>query len=457
MEFKAFENKDGKGLVSVRISASGSYFRLSRPVTAAWYDNEGTTAKYLCQLPYDQQEREAIIKYLGDGLYNNYADDLEGLKTLLTPLLEVFPKGHYVLQFHDGDKGDFFRTRHSGSPDTFNWSLIASTMITDVSTIAEKEKAYGAYIVDKYKHPQYDLITKTTNGFYVGNEVIFVATQPSTEINEDRVGFFEEQIARGERPFAIILRSVYKRGDDMAHAAESDYYVIDGHHKLLAYVEQNVVPRVAVLTHYAESREEVNFDAEELLEVLYPWQMKHLLDNWWEKPAFIAGALQNPDSGLHVYIRNGLEQEYHENGQLKHEALYVNGGIEGTARWWYEDGTPEKAYTITNGVYNGLSEGWYRNGVPAHAMCFDEKGRQHGESLFYHVNGSLRSKQLLEHGKPVEGKSYTGWYDDGKIEFEHEYNNGKLIGWRRYDRQGKLELLEEWDQGLGKLVRRVSP
>ena len=58
-----------------------------------------------------------------------------------------------------------------------------------------------------------------------------VATQPEESLSEKRIDEWKAAIQSGERPFALIL------GD-----SEVDGFVLDGHHKLLAYAQLGVAP-----------------------------------------------------------------------------------------------------------------------------------------------------------------------------------------------------------------------
>jgi len=451
---KAFENKDGQGLASIRICEIGSYFRLSKPVTVAWEYDSGSSEKFLCQLPYDQEERKAIIRQLNEGLYHDYTNDLNSLKALLDPLLAAFPQGDFTLQFHDGEKSDYFRVYRYDDEGALEWNLIEATLVTDILDTEKKRSEYEAYVSTTGNVMARRIAERTTFSFYEGIEVNLVATQAKHTINEARVKFFEEQIAQGERPFAIIFKCEYKRGDDMGHAATSDRYIIDGHHKLLAYQRQHVAPRIAELTHYAATREEVHFDAEELVDVLYPWQIAHIMEMWTDKPKFIAEALKNPDSKLHAYVRNGWVRDHYGNGQLQKEAFYEHDQLQGTVKTWYHNGQLAEIRNYKNGWQTGEAKGWYISGKIRSVQIFDAWGRPHGEILSYYENGNLQLREVMEHGAHTDGKTHTTWYENGMVEYEYEYRNKRGFSRTSYDMQGELMAYEEWDPITGRLERK---
>ena len=86
--------------------------------------------------------------------------------------------------------------------------------------------------------------------------------------------------------------------------------------------------------------------------------------------------------------KEGVNSDYHSNGNKKMEGLIKDGKREGLWQAWYE-----------NGIL--WSEGEYTNGVN-------------------------------------NGKSIT-YFESGKVRYEGKYVNGKKVGdWNYYDEEGKL-------------------
>jgi hypothetical protein len=58
--------------------------------------------------------------------------------------------------------------------------------------------------------------------------------------------------------------------------SRSDHFVLDGHHKLIAYRNLGKFPAVVEITHLPQSTADLEFDLEQLSEVLFPWQFEHI-------------------------------------------------------------------------------------------------------------------------------------------------------------------------------------
>jgi len=76
-----------------------------------------------------------------------------------------------------------------------------------------------------------------------------------------------------ERPFCIIFTA----SSSFARAA---YYILDGHHKLLAYQNLNIYPPLALITHLPNNTNETEFNIKQLKDFLFPWQIKHISGHW---------------------------------------------------------------------------------------------------------------------------------------------------------------------------------
>lgn len=57
---------------------------------------------------------------------------------------------------------------------------------------------------------------------------------------------------------------------------DSANFVLDGHHKLLAYQELKIYPPILSITSLAYKMEDLTFDFNELKSVIFPWQFEHL-------------------------------------------------------------------------------------------------------------------------------------------------------------------------------------
>jgi uncharacterized protein (TIGR02996 family) len=183
---------EGKGLIEVRGQAETVLLVEGKPVALNWDDCRGSVGQYLvftghpCRSDYVRQLREFVAGNVDEG--RPLADQIE-------PLLAVFAPGTYRLTY---------------SPSTVEEAIAVVECSSQL--IANRE------LVDYYPFGLRNLI----------------GTQTRESLDADRVAFYRKQIRRGQRP--IVLTT----------SAETPWceFVIDGHHKLAAYTEQQVKPTI---------------------------------------------------------------------------------------------------------------------------------------------------------------------------------------------------------------------
>ena len=454
-----FQIKDGLNKVSIRLSEIGSYFHFKKPLTAVWYDCSGSIGKYLCLLPNDQDYKNQIKSQISDNINHDFTDKIDELKDLLNPLFKTFNDGEYELNYYHGLSSKYieYTSYKDQKLHQFNFLLLFSeplilndqeAKINEHEVLVNERKAKGQTF--------WDLITYTTNGFYEGgDDKLFIATQPKSEIDEERVKYFEGQILEGERPFAIILNSHFHQlitNNDHSvsnYSLESDNYVLDGHHKLLAYQNLKITPSIVEITHLPKTREEVEFNIEELIEVLYPWQIEHILKNWDQKEKYILKFLNNPNSKIHNFIKNGHYSAFHKNGNKKHEAFYINDKVQGISKGWYENGQLEYHYLYENGQFLE-GETWYESGQ---LKSKGDNRRSYG--IHYYASGNLKNQSELTEDNKIYFQQ--GWYENGVKEYEVKSltATGRIILRKNYDRNGELINFEEFDEQEQKFVKRI--
>ncbi len=453
-----FEITDGLSIISIGLNDIGSYFSYNNPLTTVWYDCAGSAGKYLCQLPYDEKYRIEVRKKIIENLNTDYSDNIEELHNLIYPLLRLFPNGEYHLNFYNNSNSKYFE--HSYLKDgistsiEYNWFFVFSESI-NLAEIDSKILEHKAFVKDREEKKQisWNILEFTTSGFYEGNDKSFVATQPKSEINEERVKYFEDKISNGERPFIIIFNSYFNQhitnidNSISQYSMTSENYVLDGHHKLLAYQNLKINPSIVEITHQPKTKDEIEFDIEKLIEVMYPWQIEHILENWSSRDEYIMEALNNPKSKIHNFIKNGFYQEFYENGQLKHEAFYINNRVDGVTKGWYDNGQLEYRYLYENQLYKE-GETWYKSG-----KIKSVSDNRISYSVNYYENGNIRSKYELIDDNKIHFQQ--GWYENGIKEFEvKSVMTGGLIMRKNFNRKGNIENFEEFDTIEQKLVQR---
>lgn len=448
-----FEITNGTGKVAIGLSEIGSYFSYVKPNVTVWHDCHGSVGKYLSILPYDEDYRYEIASKISTGLLDG---DLtpDRLFVQLEPLLNLFPTGSYGFTCHYSDQhkhANQLEVQDFGCIIEDDWEIIFTNPIdVDAQKIKLKECQSRYNDRDKIGYISTDLHRNVSDGFYDGS-IVLVATQPKSVINHDRVAFYEHQIRNGERPFAVVFDCFYEilttnsDGSISNHSLSSAYYVLDGHHKLLAYSKLGIRPSFVEITHLPKSRDEIYFDIMALIETLNPNQVSHILKNWHKKDPYILRYLKDSMSKIHWFIKNGVVKEFYDNGQLMHEAFYINDKIEGEANWWHPNGRLSSTKFYRNGLRVGVWKDWSDSGKLLYVQPFNDSGVYDGHLVSYFISGKVRWEQWIKNGRSQDGYSYIAWHENGVKAAELKYLNGTKIEHKNYDAKGKLVHHEEFD------------
>ncbi|MGH1336481.1 MAG: toxin-antitoxin system YwqK family antitoxin [Aureispira sp.] len=448
-----FKIKNGKDICTIGLSSLGSYFRFNRPITMVWDDCCGSIGKFFCTLPYNEAYRMAVEQILTDNLFNDFSGKTELLYDILEPLLPVFKNGDYHLGFHSNKEREYFKyTSYYNNIAKTCYSpleVVFAHKVTDINELDRAKKEHQAFLkenaITKKYYPS-EILEYTTGQIYPGDDSLY-ATQPFSQINPTRVTYFEEKIKKGARPFALLFNANFmEEGEDYRSAN----FILDGHHKLLAYKNLGISPPLAVLTYCPKNSNEIEFDVETLSELLYPCQIEHFLENWEQKDAYIEEVLKDPNSPLHAIIKNGDYEEYYENGQLKHKAFYINDKVDGASKHWYENGQLKQEAFYVKGIIDGASKYWYENGQLKREAYFN-KGFGVDTCKTYYESGTIQSiKHLNENGYSFD--LFISFYKNGRKNTECDYKNGRMISRKTWDILGRMvhEVLNEKTNRLEK-------
>lgn len=269
-----FTIENGENICAIGSNGGCSYIRFEHPLTVVWYDCEGSIAKYFCSLPYNENYRTTVRERILNNLNKDFTNRIEDLYDVLKPLFPIFKNGKYNLQFYSDKEKEFFQYRSSF--DDFkelhyeNLEVIFSKKAVNNQKVNEVIEEHQQFLIENEVSKKFypvKLLSYTTDGYYDSHSS-FYATQPYENINQDRVTYYEKLIKNGEKPFAIIF-----------NATDSFNFILDGHHKLLAYKKLKMYPPIAVITHLPESSEH-EYDTNELSRFLYPWQINHIIENF---------------------------------------------------------------------------------------------------------------------------------------------------------------------------------
>ncbi len=263
----------------------------------------GGNGQYLALIPPLAAEQEMLQRTIDLDLFEDFTGREETLHQELKPLFGLLQNGEYQLHFSNGKTKREAVVYSGGETSTheIKWHTAWSDSV-DLSKIEKIKKDYQRDRRDTgLTRFTEGLIGYTTTSIFGYYNDASIATRAQSEIDPRKVAYFVEKIQEGARPFIIMMSAVYTPEGDCETEYAADF-ILDGHHKLEAYLKLNIDPPRAFITRQFNSVEELEFDIESLGALLYPWQTRHILDNLDEENqlpqlAKLDPFLPAPDSG----------------------------------------------------------------------------------------------------------------------------------------------------------------
>jgi hypothetical protein len=214
---------DGQNIIRNLTDGSLSALIIYKPLAVYWPDYTGSIGEYYAVSNFSNEKRKQLTVGLDTVLIDGEEKELYE-KT--SGFLKLFDNGEYNVSLTslDQEKSDFHYDGLIQWPDQIS---------------ANEKFSYNFYPV------------KDDNYFF---------TQPFKSINKERVLYYKQLIESGLRPKIII----YALND--ANGYMTNGYIIDGHHKLLAYLKLNMNVEVVLISKDFNS----NSYVEDLLHMVYP-------------------------------------------------------------------------------------------------------------------------------------------------------------------------------------------
>ena len=136
---------------------------------------------------------------------------------------------------------------------------------------------------------------------------------------------------------------------------------------------------------------------------------------------------QNGEKRSEMYIKDGnlkMVSAWYENGQIKSEAFWENGKINGSNSVWHENGHKKFEIKMIDGTPDGVANYWYDNGQKEQKMSIT-RGVENGPSTKWYRNGKKKFEGIAKNGKPHG--IFSSWHENGQKAMELIYNNGELV------------------------------
>lgn len=146
-------------------------------------------------------------------------------------------------------------------------------------------------------------------------------------------------------------------------------------------------------------------------------------------------------------VRDGLDEEFFNNGSKKGEIPWQDGKENGPVIYYYADGRKSYEANYKDGRKNGYATVWYQNGQKQWQTVF-RAGLTHGVWREWYADGKKKFEANYSDGK-LEGLA-TWWHDTGRLWQERSFQAGSLVKGtvREWDRAGR-QTFPPADQGQG--------
>jgi antitoxin component YwqK of YwqJK toxin-antitoxin module len=127
---------------------------------------------------------------------------------------------------------------------------------------------------------------------------------------------------------------------------------------------------------------------------------------------------------------------YYKSGKMSMEAVYKMGALNGVKKTYYDNGRVQEESTFVNGKREGAAK-WYNMDGKVNSEYNYKGDNLHGPFRFFHKNGNIEKEGTYKDNE-FDGKFYE-YYENGKVKQEGQYVKGKKEGaWKEYNEEGKL-------------------
>jgi hypothetical protein len=186
MRTEIYQLSDGMGIFDMKGDGENILYYNQQPFAVEWFNNQGSIEKYLARANKSTQinrQLESMRFFAEEGI-----PDYVELNSAIYPLIALCTNGTYELFY------------------PFEDTSFGLDLIEDDENI-------------KLFYP---------------TSMTLICLQKKEDLQEERINYFEERIAKGKRP-VIFVFGFYEAGDK---------YIIDGHHKAIAYFRAQITPRI---------------------------------------------------------------------------------------------------------------------------------------------------------------------------------------------------------------------
>lgn len=202
------EINNGQNIIDIYFDDFASCLIVKKALAANWPDNHGSVGEYYSISNYSNDERNSYTKTINNAL--SEGNDLEQIE-VIKDFLNLFANGKYSIN------------KFTAKIDKIE--LLTSNQVTYGEDVPQNEKFSGWFLSNWESY--YELVYSITND----------------KIDPNRVEFYCELIKNGFRPTIVTFEVC-----NTLSAKYSRPYVLDGHHKIEAYLKlKENIPIISIL------------------------------------------------------------------------------------------------------------------------------------------------------------------------------------------------------------------
>lgn len=254
-------NKNSKNRIKVGVTEIGSYLEINKPIVLDWSDCDGSMGRYCTLMGLKDAEFISLTHELNFHIYKDYSENPEGLLIDFQPLLSLLENGLYFINYSKG----------SENPVMESYLVFPKRAVTEQTFINENKD---------------DVLLFTSHWYYELQGSFTIATQSEDSINREQVEFYKNEIIQGKRPFVIGIYKSYITDELKTNETRDDnpeltsaVFLLDGHHKFLAYQELKISPPTFTICQGFSNSDAIYFDLGKLKNYLNHFQTDHLEAN----------------------------------------------------------------------------------------------------------------------------------------------------------------------------------
>lgn len=188
----------GQNIIDVSSDGVVTCLKIRKPIAVDWYDRAGSVGKYYA----GTTDFKPITQNFNDAL--EHRTDAQ-IMQVMQDFMPLFANGHYVVSIGKATETDY-----------------------ELHSEFMEGKNRGSISYSYFCEPKLQLCF----------------TQPLRKMSQERIMFYEQIIAKGARPKVLMLEAHYPDNKDKknkrGYLLNSPQFVLDGHHKAVAYRNLNI-------------------------------------------------------------------------------------------------------------------------------------------------------------------------------------------------------------------------